>query len=134
VWRYRLLKSGERGSVLVESIFAIVFLMVLAMGVAQLALTLYGRNVVIASAHEGARAGTELGRTVSEAEAIARKTTRSATGSLVDDLNVEVLSEPVGGDTRITVRLSGTLTAIGPVPISVPIDTRATSVRPGDVE
>jgi hypothetical protein len=128
------LSSGERGSVLVESIFAIVFLMVMAMGVAQLALTLYGRNVVIASAHEGARAATELGRTVSEAEEIARRTTRSATGALVDDLDVQVLSEPIGDDTRITVRLSGRLTTIGPVPISVPIDTRATSVRPGEVE
>jgi hypothetical protein len=128
------LKSGEAGSVLVESIFAIVFLLVLAMGVAQLALSLYGRNVVIASAHEGARAATELGRSVHEAEAIARRTTRSATGSLVDDLKVEVRSEPLGDHTRITVRLTGRLAAIGPVPISVPIDARATSIRLGEVE
>jgi len=128
------LRMQERGSALVESIFAIVFLMMLSLGVAQLALTLYGRNVVIASAHEGARAATELGRTEQEAEAIALRTTRSATGSLVDDLEVAVLTEPVGEDTRIIVRLTGRLAAIGPVPISVPVDAQASSLRPQEVE
>ena len=128
------MRMQERGSALVESIFAIVFLMMLSLGVAQLALTLYGRNVVIASAHEGARAATELGRTEQEAEAIALRTTRSATGSLVDDLEVAVLTEPVGEDTRIIVRLTGRLAAIGPVPISVPVDAQASSLRPQEVE
>jgi hypothetical protein len=128
------LRLQERGSALVESIFAIVFLMMLSLGVAQLALTLYGRNVVIASAHEGARAATELGRSEDEAEAIAQRTTRSATGSLVDDLDIEVFTEPVGNDTRITVRLQGRLVAIGPVPISVPVEAQASSLRLGEVE
>ena len=124
----------ERGSALVESIFAIVFLMVLTLGVTQLALTLYGRNVVIASAHEGARAATELGRSQREAEEIALRTTRSATGSLVDDLEIEVLSEPAGEDALITVRLTGRLAAVGPVPISIPVEAQASSLRLGEVE
>ncbi|MGH2774382.1 MAG: TadE/TadG family type IV pilus assembly protein [Actinomycetota bacterium] len=128
------MRVQERGSALVESIFAIVFLMMLSLGVAQLALTLYGRNVVIASAHEGARAATELGRSEQEAEAIALRTTRSATGSLVDDLEIDVLTEPAGDDTRITVRLIGRLAAIGPVPISVPVDARASSLRLEEVK
>lgn len=126
--------TAERGSALVESIFAIVFLMLLSLGAAQLALTLYGRNVVIASAHEGARAATELGRSEQEAEAIALRTTRSATGSLVDDLEIEVLTEPVGEDDLITVRLRGRLAAVGPVPITVPVEVQATSLRLGEVE
>ncbi|MGH2750305.1 MAG: TadE/TadG family type IV pilus assembly protein [Actinomycetota bacterium] len=125
---------SERGSAPLEAIFAIVFLMALAMGIAQLALTLYGRNVVIASAHEGARAATELGRSTDEAEVIARRTTRSAAGSLVDDLEVSVRSELQGDDARVTVRITGLLTAIGPVPISLPIDTSASSIRPGEVD
>jgi hypothetical protein len=129
-----LLTAPERGSALVESIFAIVFLMILSLGVAQLALTLYGRNVVIASAHEGARAATELGRSVEEAEAIALRTTRSATGSLVDDLEIEVVTEPVGEDALITVRLHGRLAAVGPVPITIPVEAQASSVRLGEVE
>jgi hypothetical protein len=129
-----LLTIPERGSALVESIFAIVFLMLLSLGVAQLALTLYGRNVVIASAHEGARAATELGRTEEEAVAIALRTTRSATGSLVDDLEIEVLTEPAGEDALVTVRLRGRLAAIGPVPISIAIEAQASSVRLGEVE
>lgn len=124
----------ESGSALVESIFAIVFLMVLTLGVTQLALTLYGRNVVIASAHEGARAATELGRSEQEAEAIALRTTRSATGSLVDDLEIEVLTEPAGEDALITVRLKGRLGAVGPVPISIPVEAQASSLRLGEVE
>ena len=126
--------AGERGSALVESIFAIVFLMLLTLGVTQLALTLYGRNVVIASAHEGARAATELGRSEQEAEAIALRTTRSATGSLVDDLEIDVLSEPAGEDSFITVRLKGRLAAVGPVPISIPVEAQASSLRLGEVE
>lgn len=124
----------ERGSALVESIFAIVFLMVLSLGVVQLALTLYARNVVIASAHEGARAATELGRSEQEAEAIALRTTRSATGLLVDGLEIRVFTEPVGDDARITVRLNGRLATIGPVPISVPVEAQASSLRLGEVE
>ena len=117
-----------------ESIFAIVFLILLSLGVAQFALTLYGRNVVIASAHEGARAATELGRSQQEAEAIALRTTRSASGSLVDDLAIDVLTESVGGDQLITVRLRGRLTAVGPVPITIPVDVQASSLRLGEVE
>ena len=126
--------TEERGSALVESIFAIVFLMLLSLGVAQVALTLYGRNVVIASAHEGARAATELGRSEQEAEAIALRTTRSATGSLVDDLEIDVLTEPVGEDDLITVRLRGRLAAVGPVPITIPVEVQASSLRLGEVE
>ena len=126
--------SRERGSAPLESIFAIAFLMALALGVAQLALTLYGRNVVIASAHEGARAATELGRDVGEAEVIARRTTRSAAGSLVEDLDVVVSTQSDGDDLLVTVQLRGTLASIGPVPLPLPIDVSATSIRPGEVE
>ena len=126
--------TEERGSALVESIVAIVFLILLSLGVAQLALTLYGRNVVIASAHEGARAATELGRSEQEAEAIALRTTRSASGSLVDDLEIDVLTEPAGEDDLIIVRLSGRLAAVGPVPITIPVEVQASSLRLGEVE
>jgi len=128
------LTTEERGSALVESIVAIVFLILLSLGVAQLALTLYGRNVVIASAHEGARAATELGRSEQEAEAIALRTTRSASGSLVDDLEIDVLTEPAGEDDLIIVRLSGRLAAVGPVPITIPVEVQASSLRLGEVE
>ena len=108
--------------------------MALALGISQLALTLYGRNVVIASAHEGARAATELGRDVNEAEIIARRTTRSAAGSLVEDLEVIVHTQPDGEDLVVTVQLSGRLASIGPVPLPLPIEVSATSIRPGEVE
>lgn len=124
----------ERGSAPLESIFAIAFLMALALGIAQLALTLYGRNVVIASAHEGARAATELGRDVKEAEIVARRTARSAAGSLVENLEVGVSTQTEGEDLLVTVHLRGELASIGPVPLPLPIDVSATSIRPGEVE
>lgn len=124
----------ERGSAPLESIFAIAFLMALALGTSQLALTLYGRNVVIASAHEGARAATELGRDENEAGIIARRTTQSAASSLVEDLEVVVNTKPDGDDLLVTVRLSGRLAPVGPVPLALPIEVSATSVRPGGVD
>ena len=123
-----------RGSAPLESIFAIVFLMTLALGIAQLALTLYGRNVVIASAHEGARAATELGRDVEEAESIALRTTTSAAGSLVEDLEVIVSTRSHSDGLLVTVQLKGELASIGPVPLPLPVDISATSIRPGEVE
>lgn len=108
--------------------------MALALGIAQLALTLYGRNVVIASAHEGVRAATELGRDIDDAEIIARRTTRSAAGSLVNDMEVIVGTRPEGEGLLVTVRITGRLESLGPVPVPVPIDVTATSRLPEEIE
>jgi hypothetical protein len=53
---------------------------------------------------------------------------------LVDDLEIDVVTEPVGDDDLITVRLRGRLAAVGPVPITIPVETQASSVRPGEVD
>lgn len=127
--QHRLLT--ERGSAPLEATFAIVFILFLVLGTVEVAFALYGRNVVMSSAHEGARAAVEYGRSPEEAAAIARDTVRKAAGSLVDDLRVSV---GVGDPTQpsvIRVRVQGTVDAFGPVPFPMHVDAVATAQRDG---
>ncbi|MCA1694613.1 MAG: pilus assembly protein, partial [Actinobacteria bacterium] len=75
----------ERGSAPLEAVLSILFVMLLVLGTIEVSLALYGRNVVAAAAHEGARAALELGRGPDSAAAVARSTVRRASGALVRD-------------------------------------------------
>lgn len=119
----------QRGSAAVESIFSMLVIMFLVLGVVEITFTLYARNVLMASAHEGSRAAVELGRTTGEAEAIAAATVRRATGRLVEDLDVDVVTSVVGSRETITVVVRGRARAIGPVPFPIQISARSTSSR-----
>jgi hypothetical protein len=123
------LSQIDRGSAPLESIFSIALLMVLIFGLIQVAFVLYGRNVVISSAHEGARAAVELGRDSTDAAAIAEETVRGAAGGLVQELDVDVGISRTEERAIVSVSVSGSLRAFGPVPVSVPVDVLATSVR-----
>ena len=120
-------RSDERGAVPVESTFAIILLMLLALGVIQVALSLYARNVVAASAHEGARAAVERGFDSQRAEAIVRETVRQATGSLVDDLSVDVRTLRRGGRVVVNVHVGGIVNDLGPIPFPIPLSSNATA-------
>ena len=121
------MSGDDRGSAPVETTFAILFLMLLALGVIQVALSLYARNVVTASAHEGARAAIERGRNEADAAAIARDIVRQASGNLVDDLTVDVATSRRGGDLEVTVSVGGVVTGLGPLPFPIPLSARATA-------
>ena len=128
--KHRLLtRGGERGSAPLEAIFAIVFLLLLVLGTLQVALALYARNVVASSAHDGARAAVELGRDPSSAERVARAVILRSAGGLVDDLDVAAgMIDSVESETvRVVVR--GTLTPLGPIPVSIPFVTTARASR-----
>lgn len=116
-----------------ESVFAVAVLALLTLGVISLALTLYGRNVVMSSAHEGARAAVELRRDPEEAAAVAEGTVRAAIRGLVRDLAVEVTVEDRGTESIVEVHLTGVLHAGGPVSVPVPVDATATSIRANGV-
>jgi Flp pilus assembly protein TadG len=120
-------RIDERGAAPVEMIFAIVFLMVLSLGVIEVAFALYARNVVAASAHEGARAAVERGRTDAEAEQIAREVVAKSTGRLIHDLSVDIVTRRLPGRRFITVRVRGVMTEFGPVPIPIPLSSTATA-------
>lgn len=126
-------QASDRGAAPLEAIFAIVFLLLLSLGVAEVALALYGRNVAVSSAHEGARAAIELGRSPIEGAVVAERTVQRAAGELVDDLQVSVSMDEVGANQVVRVRLTGRLRVPGPVPVALPLDVVARAVRPGDV-
>jgi hypothetical protein len=121
--------ASERGSTSVESVLATVLLLLLTLGAMEVAFALYGRNVLISSAHEGARAAIELGRHPSDAAAVAERTVRSSAGGLVDRLEVQVSVAEDGDRSLVVVRVSGLVEPWGPVPLPVPVSARATASR-----
>jgi Flp pilus assembly protein TadG len=122
----------ERGSAVVESVMAIFVLVFLVLGTIEVAFALYARNVVGASAHEGARAAAELGRSASDARAIARATVIRSAGGLVRNLRVSTTVTP-GAPSVIRVRVSGMLEPFGPVPLPIPLHGLAMVTRDVDV-
>ena len=121
--------ADEHGSAVVESIFAIFFLLFLALGTIQMALTLYSRNVVQAAVHDGSRAVVEIGSHGSDADAIVRQVIGRSAGGLVDRLQVETSVERTADRLFVHVRAAGSLTAPGPIPIDLPITVDSTSSR-----
>jgi Flp pilus assembly protein TadG len=120
------LKRDEDGAAPLESIFAIVFLMLLALGTIQIAYALYARNVIAASAHEGARAAVEFGRDPADAESVARRVIAGSAGNLVTDLDID-LTLSSADELRVTV--SARVKAWGPIPIPIRLTSTATSTR-----
>jgi Flp pilus assembly protein TadG len=118
------LSADERGSAPLESVFAIVMLVVMTLGVLQVAFVLYARNVLMSAAHEGARAAVERGAAATDAEPVAGAVVERSAGGLVSDLSVDVASRSEG---RLTVHVRGTVEAVGPVPFAVPVSATATT-------
>ncbi len=125
---------SERGSAVVESLFATVFIMFLVLGVIQVAFTLYARNIVLSSAHEGARAAAEYRSSAADAALAARTTVETSAGALVRDLEVAVeVVDGAGATEIITVQVSGRARSFGPVPFPVTLTATATSSRETDI-
>lgn len=120
---------SERGSAPLETVFAIAFLLLLVLGAIEVVWALYGRNVLMSSAHEGARAALELGRSSSDAVTIATRSIEQSAGALVDDLDVGVSTETLDGRSTVRVEVSGVLAPWGPIPMPLPVKTAATVSR-----
>jgi Flp pilus assembly protein TadG len=123
------LHTNEHGSAIVQSIFAIVLLMTLVLGVLQISLSLYARNALSSAAHEGARRALELGASAEEARALVARTVESSTGGLVHDLDVATNVTSSGRNSIVQVRVTGTAPPLGPVPVTMNIDARASASR-----
>jgi Flp pilus assembly protein TadG len=121
-------KHPQLGSAAVESVFSIALLMLMVLGVVEIAFTLYARNVVAASAHEGARAAIERGRTDAEARAVAEDTVRQSAGGLIDDLAVGVDTRADGDRSVVSVVVTGTVRPFGPVPLPVRLRSQSTLI------
>jgi Flp pilus assembly protein TadG len=125
----RLSLPRQSGAAAVESIFAMVFIVVLLLGVVEVAFVLYARNVVASSAHEGARAVVERGGEATDAQSIARRTVRGSAGGLVNDLRVGVDIQSGQDVDRVTVVVTGRVKGFGPVPLPVTVTSTASSAR-----
>ncbi len=123
------LLNGERGSAPVESIFAIVMLVVLTLGALQVAFALYARNVLASAAHEGVRAVVERGAVAGDAQTVAAAVVERAAGGLVEDVGVIVSSDARGSRTIVRVHVRGRTSPFGPVPVTLPLSATATSAR-----
>lgn len=123
------MSRDESGSAIVESLFGTFILLVLVLGTIQVALTLYARNVLMAAVHDGARAAVEIGTSETEASALVRRVIADSAGSLVDDLDVAVVTDVSNARYEVRVVARGYLDVTGPVPVDVPVTVQARSVR-----
>lgn len=124
-----LKRDPQDGSSTVEAIFSIVFLVVLVLGAIEVTFALYARNVVMTSAHEGARAAIAIGSDRKAAASLARSTVIRTAGGLVRDLRIQVHSESFGGLRRVRVAVTGRMAPFGPVPLPIPLQATANAVQ-----
>lgn len=124
---------SERGSTILETIFGMVLLFVVTLGVIQIALLLYARNVVHASAHEAARAAIERGVHAREAPVVAADAARAAIGGIARDVRVKFERRRLAQRDVVTVQIVAQVAPTGPVPLSVTmrgLATIATTAEP----
>lgn len=116
---------------MLETVLSIVLLLTLALGAIEVAFALYARNVLAASAHEGARAAIELGRSPQDAVAVAKHTIRSSAGGLVREMDIAVAGGAIRGRPVVRVRVRARLKPFGPVPLPMSFSSSATAARHG---
>lgn len=120
--------AEDAGSAVVETSFALLLVLFLVLGSMEVAFALYGRNVVLSSAHEAARAAVELGRLPDEAEALAAATVERSAGGIVDGLVVDVGMSRTDVLT-VRVRVRALVDPWGPIPYRMPVTADATATR-----
>lgn len=123
------MREGESGSLPLESIPVLLLVLLAGLATAQLAVTLYGANVLRASAHEAARALIEHRSVPAEARRTALDLVRHGAGGVVDDLDVDISRRDGAVAVVVRVRVTGELEAVGPIPISLPVSAAATVTK-----
>lgn len=124
---------NQRGSAVVETIFAMLVILFLALGAIQVALTLYARNVLLAATHEGARAAAEYNAQDGDAAEIARSTIERSAGGLIEGLQVTVSAVPRGTDVVVRVASRAGIRDVGPIPFPMSVTASSTATREAEV-
>lgn len=103
---------GDRGSAIVEFTLVGILLTVLFLALLQLGLALHVRNILAASAAEGARYGANADRDPTQAAQLTRTLIRdSLADQFADDVSSGV--EVVSGIPTVYVQVDATLPVIG---------------------
>ena len=121
--------TSQRGAAPLDAVVAIGLLMILSLGTIQMALTVYARNAVSASAYEGARAAAEIGTSPSDAQAVAERMVRTTVGGLLEGVQVSVSSTETSAGELVRVAVAGHQKPLGPIPVRFPVRAEATSIR-----
>ena len=118
---------GWPGQAIVESALVLPLLIVLSLGLLQVALYAHARDVLLSAAQEGARLAAEDGRTLDDGYQRVDLLAAAGLGSTVEPLRTLGTEDPDGVDFTIDTSLSPIL----PVPLSggLPIHVHASISR-----
>lgn len=118
-------RSGsDAGSAVVEFVLVGTLLIFLFLGIFQLGLVLYVRNVVVASVAEGARHAANADRTCDDGLARTRALLADSLSSRVEVTRAECGADTAGGAAlvRLDVRVRIPLLLVPGIPASVSVD------------
>jgi len=113
--------SGERGATVVEFLAVTILTVVCLLGIAQLAVWVWARNVAVTAVHEGARTAAETGRPLSDGSRRARDVLEDGLGSSSGSFTVDVAED--GGTVAVWAR--GTAPMIVPFLPAFPVEVEA---------
>jgi hypothetical protein len=116
--------AEDDGSAVVEFVLVGTFLVVLFLGIFQLGLVLYVRNVVVASAAEGARLAANADRTCEDGVARTSELLAGTLSSRVRVTRAECGPDQAGGVrlVRVDVRVELPLLLLPGLPAAVPVE------------
>ena len=108
---------------MVEFLAVTILTVVCLLGLAQMAVWVWARDVAVSAVHEGARTAAERGRRLDDGATKARAVLRDGLGGGADRFEVETAEE---GDT-VAVRARGRAPVIVPFLPTFDVDVRATA-------
>jgi hypothetical protein len=113
--------SGERGATVVEFLAVTILTVVCLLGVAQMAVWVWARNVAVTAVHEGARTAAETGRPLSDGPRRAREVLEDGLGASSGRFAIDVAEQ----DGNVAVRARGTAPVIVPFLPSFAVEVEA---------
>jgi hypothetical protein len=117
----RTAARGERGATVVEFLAVTILTVVCLLGVAQLAVWVWARNVAVTAVHEGARSAAETGRPLSDGSRRARDVLEDGLGVSSGRFTIDVAE----ADGTVAVRARGTAPMIVPFLPAFPVQVEA---------
>jgi Flp pilus assembly protein TadG len=128
------MRRRDRGAAVVEFVLITVPLLFLLLGVLQVAVYLHVRNVVVASAAEGARYGANADRAVTDGGSFAEQVLAHGLSARAASAIRCAAAEQngAGGTVLVAVRCRGTVpTLLSAVGDLLPVDATARAIKEG---